>query len=55
MDKKGLRYLWTFFIVVVIFLIICYKVNDENKLKEIERLENQIAAYEEELYYLKQK
>ena len=33
----------------------CYKVNDENKLKEIERLENQIAAYEEELYYLKQR
>ena len=54
MDKKGLRYLWTFFIIAIVAMFILYKVNDENRLKEIDRLESTIRYYEERIYELQQ-
>ena len=53
MDKKDIKYLCSFFLVVI--LLVCYGWyrTENNRLKEIEGLKEQITMLEEQVYSLR--
>lgn len=48
-DKKTESVLATFFIVVIAIILLLWFRSEEAKVKRIEELEDQIAAYEDEI------